>query len=667
MSTTESSLAIAALVKEGASHHQAGRLREAEWLYRQALELDPGHVEALVLLGMAAGQSGQLSKAAEFFTRALERDPDNAQIHHNLGETWRHLGQFQKAQASLRRAIALDPDHMPAYQSAADLMQEEAKRREAAGKLADAGELRRIAARYFLNAGNSQLRKKHNAIAAGFYEAALKLDPDNANILSVLAHAQQTTPSEAVKSLERALALDPKLDWIYGQLGNALLPLGRSDEAVAAYEKGLALNPKSRTCRQGLASVRLTLPIYDGSADAAKIYDLHHAWGEEIIESQGKTTSSFAKARDPEKRLKVGYVSPDLKRHSVSYFLEPLLVRHDPAAVEVFCYSGVEGRDADETTARLKGLVPHWHDAAELGDEEFGRQVHADGIDILIDLTGHTARNRLIAFAAKPAPVTATWLGYPATTGLPNMDWRITDAVVDPPGAEAFHTERLMRLEGPFLCYRPPADAPEVAPPPAITKEPITFGSFNNHLKLNPSTIAAWSRILQALPESKLVLKSTMTADSEIQRRVLDRFTQAGIDRERVAMNQQHIEVADHLAAYGEIDIALDPFPYNGTTTTCEALWMGVPVIALIGDRHSGRVGFDLLTRIGLERFAAPDVDSYVRLAAQVAKDLPGIAELRRSLRTRLRASPLCDENHFAREFEAALRQMWRQWCASAA
>jgi predicted O-linked N-acetylglucosamine transferase (SPINDLY family) len=609
-----------------------------------------------------------LPKATELFSRALERDPNNAQIHHNLGETWRHLGQFQKAQTSLRRAITLDPDHLPAYQSAADLLLEESQRQEKNGNTADAQDLRLAAAKYLFNAGNVQLRKKQNAIAGGFYDAALKLDPVNAEVLSALGHAQQATPSEAVKTLQRALAFDPKLDWVYGQLGNALLPLGRLDEAEAAFQKGLALNPKSKSCRQGLVSLRLTHPVYDGSAGAAEIYDLHRKWGEETIAKAGGVKPSvFANARDPGKRLKVGYVSSDLKRHSVSFFLEPLLERHDPAAVEIFCYSGVEGHDADTITARLKGLVGHWCEVFELSDQEFCRQVRRDGIDILIDLAGHTALNRLAAFALKPAPVTVTWLGYAATTGLPNMDWRVTDAIVDPPGAEAFHSEKLMRLDGPFLCYRPPADAPEPPPPPALEKGFITFGSFNNHLKINPATIAAWGRILQLVPDARLMLKSNMLADSEIQHRLLDRFAAAGIGSARVTMNRWRGDLADHLAAYGEIDIALDPFPFNGTTTSCEALWMGVPVVALIGDRHSGRVGLDLLTRIGLEHFAAPDVDLYVRLAEATAKDLPGLTELRRGLRARMRASPLCDENRFAREFEAALREMWRQWCAGAA
>src|SRR6204780_4940009 len=305
MSTTDSASPVAALLRQGVEHHQSGRFREAELLYRQALDLDSSNVEALVLFGMVSGQGGQLPKAAELFIRALALDPDNAQIHHNLGETWRHLGQFQKAQASLRRAIALDPDHLPAYQSAADLLQEESQRQEKTGKTADARDLRLAAAKYLFNAGNVQLRKKQNAGAAEFYDAALKLDPGNAEVLSALGHAQQATPSEAVKTLQRALAFDPKLDWVYGQLGNMLLQLGRLDEAEAAFEKGLALNPKSKSCRQGLVSVRLTHPVYDGSAGAAEIYDLHRKWGEETIAKGGGVKQfAFANARDPERRLR---------------------------------------------------------------------------------------------------------------------------------------------------------------------------------------------------------------------------------------------------------------------------------------------------------------------------------------------------------------------------
>jgi protein O-GlcNAc transferase len=667
MSTTDSELVIAALVKTGIAHHQAGRLAEAAMAYRQALQLDSGYVEALVLLGMIAGLSGQLPKAAELFTRALERDPGNAQIHHNLGETWRHLGQFQKAQASLRRAIELDPDHMPAYQSAADLMLEEAKRQEAAGRLADASVLRLAAAKYLFSAGNVQLRKKQNAFAGGFYDAALKLDPANAEILSCLSHTMMTAPSEQEKILRRVIAIDPNMVLAYGQLGNALVALGRNDDAESTFRHGLAIDPNSFQCQQGLDSLKLMVPLYNAVTDAANVFEIHRTWGAEAMTRRRSAKPfGFVNKRDPDKKLKLGYVSGDFTLNSVGYFLEPLLEHHDRAAFEIFCYSLVEQRNEDEVTARFKKRAHHWRDIRNRSDEAFCDQVREDGIDILVDLAGHTARNRLTVFALKPAPVTMTWLGYPATTGLPNMDWRITDAIADPPGAEQFHTEKLMRLEGPFLCYRPPRDAPEPTLPPALAKGHVTFGSFNMHHKITPEVAAVWSRILEGVPSSRLLLKSFYLNDETIRRRMRGLFTAHNISSGRIDINKWMGERVDHLAAYGEVDVALDPFPYNGTTTTCEALWMGVPVVTLIGDRHSGRVGLDLLMRVGLVELAAPDAEGYVRVAVKLARDLPALAKLRQNLRKTVKDSPLCDAKRFTHEFETALREMWRQWCASA-
>ncbi len=303
-----------------------------------------------------------------------------------------------------------------------------------------------------------------------------------------------------------------------------------------------------------------------------------------------------------------------------------------------------------------------------LSDEALRKQIRRDGIDILIDLAGHFGRNRLDALALKPAPVTATWLGYPATTGLPTIDWRITDAIADPPGAERFHTEKLMRLENGFLCFRPFDDAPESGPPPALAEGPqkgrITFGSFNNNTKINQEVAGSWASLLRAVPASRLLLKFSLIKDAAVREALLRMLTAQGIDEARIDIEAWRSGMTDHFAVYNRVDVALDPFPYNGTTTTCEALWMGVPVVTMIGDRHSGRVGLDLLTRIGLECLAAPDPESYVRIAADLAGDLKALGRLRAGLRRRMAASPLCDAPRFAREFEGALRLMWRDWCA---
>jgi len=664
MSTTDSAAKIAALIKQGIAHHQAGRLAEAERLYRQALQLDPGHPEALTLTGILMGQAGKLSAAVELMTRALKRDPRNAQIHYNLGETYRHLGEGAKSDTALRCAIALNPDHYDAYQSLADLLVAEAAMQEKAGHDQRAQVLRLAAAEPLIEAGRRLAEKDMLNAAAKKYRAAAALAPDNAVAWCGLAHALRMLPSEAEPALRRALALDPENLWALGLLGDTLMALNRPAEAEAVYRQGLARAPDDVMCRQGLAWIKLMTPLYRPEASPDQIFEAHRAWGEETMARAGNEAARpFANARDPKKRLKVGFVSPDLKRHSATYFFEPLLATLDPAAFETFCYSEVLPQQEDEVTARLKKLARHWRSTRGQTDEDFRRQVRRDGIDILIDLAGQSAYNRLTAFAVKPAPVTATWLGYPATTGLPTIDWRITDAISDPPGADAFYTEKLMRLEGGFLCYRPPGSLPEAAPLPALAKGFITFGSFNNHAKINESVAGIWASLLRAVPDSRLLLKSAYIKDKTVQEALLRMLAAQGIGPARTDIENWRGGISDHFAVYDRVDIALDPFPYNGTTTTCEALWMGVPVIALIGDRHSGRIGLDLLTRVGLPQLAAPDAPGYVWAAAELARDRTALSTLRQGLRARLRASPLCDEKRFAREFESALRAMWKQWC----
>jgi predicted O-linked N-acetylglucosamine transferase (SPINDLY family) len=404
--------------------------------------------------------------------------------------------------------------------------------------------------------------------------------------------------------------------------------------------------------------------LYDSAVTPAQIYQRHREWGEAIAgdaRAANPIVPPFSNSADPERRLRVAYLSPDFRYHAVSFFFEPLLAHHDRDAVEFYCYAEVEHPDA--VTAALQQIGGIWRNTHGLDDAALRAQLRADAIDIAIDLAGHTGHSRLSAFALKPAPVTATWLGYAATTGLPTIDWRITDARADPPGQEQFHAEQLLRLPETFLCYRfYGAVVPDVTPPPAATRGAITFGSFNNPLKMSPPTIAAGAQILAAVPGARLVLKSLLFVEPSRRQHFLERFAAHGIAPARLELREPLPDMTDHLRSYAEIDIALDPFPYNGTTTTCEAMWMGVPMVNLIGDRHAGRVGFDLLSQVGMAELAMPDVDAYIAKAVALAGDVPLLARLRQELRERMRESPLCDAAAFARAFEAGLRRMWRQW-----
>jgi predicted O-linked N-acetylglucosamine transferase (SPINDLY family) len=300
-----------------------------------------------------------------------------------------------------------------------------------------------------------------------------------------------------------------------------------------------------------------------------------------------------------------------------------------------------------------------------MSDADLAALIEREAIDIVVDCSGHTAANRLTALSRKPAPVQVTWLGYPATTGLPAIDYRLTDAIADPPDADAFSSETLVRLPNGFLCYGPPPAAPAVSPLPARQSGTIVFGSFNNPAKINAGVVAAWTRLLAAVPRARLLLKAKQFGDAPTRALFLDRFAASGCDPARIDLLPADRALDDHLAQYAKIDIALDPFPYNGTTTTCEALWMGVPVITLRGDRHAARVGASLLTRVGLEDWIAADIDAYVATAAAFAADLDRLAALRGGLRQRVMASPLTDPVGFARDVEWAYRDLWQRYCKS--
>jgi protein O-GlcNAc transferase len=430
---------------------------------------------------------------------------------------------------------------------------------------------------------------------------------------------------------------------------------------VAAYRKAVSIRPDhARTLSNLLFCLN-----YDDKLTNAELLAAHREWDERYGHEVPRPTS-YANERAPGRRLKIGYVSPDFRAHSVAYFLEPLLKAHDHQAVEVFCYAEVAR--ADRVTEYLRGFADHWLITVGLSDDELTERIRGDGIDILVDVAGHTADNRLRVFARKPAPVQATWLGYPNTTGLSAIDYRIVDAVTDPPGqADAWASEKLLRLDGGFICYGGLEGAAPPAPPPCLTTGHVTFGSFNNPGKISNATMDAWASLLERLPDARLLLKGKSFTDPTACALYRARLAERGVAAERVELMATVPSAAAHLAVYDRVDVALDPFPHNGTTTTCEALWMGVPVVTLRGDRHAGRVGASLLGQIGLTDLLANSVEEYIEIAAALANDRSRLADLRRSLRPRMEASPLCDSRAFARKMEAAFRSMWHRWCAAPA
>jgi predicted O-linked N-acetylglucosamine transferase (SPINDLY family) len=628
----------------------AGETDKGLKLLRRAIAFAPRHGAALNNLGNILKDLGQFADALASYDRALAVDPTLAEAHFNAGNALSALGRSAEALDRYDRALAIRPGYVAVLVNRAtaqgDLGRFDAALEDLDRAVATAPDF----AEAHYNRGNALAALDRGVDAIASYDRALLLDPGHRAALNNRGIALQAARrfDAALASYERVLALDPNDADALNNLGNLRHEQGRIADALEAYDKAVRLRPAVA----GPASNLLLLQNYMDEQSPAAALAAHRAWAARIV----APPSAPFPARRPG-RLRVGYVSADFRTHSVAYFFEPLLAHHDRAAVETFCYA--QGRAADATTERLRAQADHWVPIGNLTDEQVAARVRADGIDILVDLGGHTGNSRLAVFAWRAAPVQVTWLGYPNTTGLTVMDYRLTDAIADPVGTtDPFHTERLVRLDDGFLCYRPPFDAPAVAPTPARERGFVTFGSFNHPAKLADATVAAWSALLARVPDSRLLLKAKAFEDETARRHHMERFVAAGAAADRLDLVGHIDDPQGHLAAYGRIDLALDPFPYNGTTTTCEALWMGVPVVTLAGDRHAGRVGASLLHRAGLDELVAGNRDEYVSLAAALAMDIDRIAALRAGMRDRLSRSPLLDGARFARAVEAAFRGM---------
>jgi predicted O-linked N-acetylglucosamine transferase (SPINDLY family) len=460
-----------------------------------------------------------------------------------------------------------------------------------------------------------------------------------------------------MQHLETALEIKPGDPSIMGNLGAYLLQLGEAERGMTLLRKTAKEMPECNFAHSNLFLSMHYLP----EIDRKDIYEESKQWAQSnaplhLAKTQHNNT------RDPHRRLRIGYLSPDFRQHSVTYFFEPLLDEHNREAVEVYGYGSVA--DPDKTTTRLREKFDTYRDITKLTDKEAADLVEKDEIDILVDLAGHTGNSRIFVLAYKPAPIQVTWLGYPDTTGMSQVDYRITDSIADPPGSEKFYSEKLYNLPDGFLCYGPGETIPPVIPLSATQKGYITFGAFNDSFKINPVVIDMWVRILKATPDSRLVLKCKSGRDVGFRQRYLKQFEKAGISGERIAICGWK-SLTTHLKIYNQIDISLDTYPYNGTTTTCQSLLMGVPVITLVGEAHMSRVSLSILTRLGLEFFAASTPDEYVSKATALAANPEALAKIHAQVRARMAFSPLCNKELFTRNIEQAYRQMWHDYCSS--
>jgi len=605
-------------------HHQAGQLQQAESLYRQILAHSPQHVDVLHFLGLIAQQSGDFDKAVDLFRQVIALRPNYAQAHNNLGVAYKCNGHLDEAICAYRQAIALKSDYGGAYSNLGNALRE--------------------------------MGRLEEAIAA--YRRATGIKPDYAPAYSNLGNALKETGQldEAVAACRAAIALKPDFFEAYGNLGNALMDRGQFDEAIAAYRQAILLKPNEAKAHSDVVYSMHFHPRYDARAIAEE----QLRWNRQHAQALRGLSQPHANDRDADRRLRVGYVSPDLRAHPVGRFLLPLLAHHDKQQVEVFVYSGVLA--ADELTARLRSHVDLWRDIGGLSDETAAKLIREDRIDILVDLTMHMANNRLLVFARKPAPVQVTYLAYCASTGLETIDYRLSDPYMDPLGMdESIYSERTIRLPDTYWCYEPIIFNSEVGALPALERGFVTFGSLNNFCKVSEPTLAAWTQLLRIVPKSQLLLHAN---EGSHRQRIRDRLLEKGLDPARLRF-VSFMPTRQYFEHYDMIDIGLDTFPYGGGTTTCDALWMGVPVVSLVGKMAVGRGGVSILSNIGLTELLADSQENYVRLASELAADLPRLCDLRSTLRPRMEQSPLMDAAGFARNVEAAYRQMWRTWCGS--
>jgi len=576
------------------------------------------------LLGIALASQNRNAETA--FRRAVELSPDDADAHNNLGKTLQDLGQLESAVASYRRALEIKPDYAEALS----------------------------------NLGNALQKLGQLESAVSSCRRALEIKPDYAEAHFNLGNALQDLVQleSAVASYRRALEIKPDLAEVHNNLGNAFRHLNRLDAAQASYRRALEIKPDFD---EAYGNLLLTMQYAEGHTQAES-YAEHLAYAQRFEAPLKGNWLPHPNARDPGKRLKIGYVSADFRNHSIAFFIEPVLAHHNREQIEVYCY--YNHPVADQVTQRLKPLAEHWRDISALGDDEAAKQIREDRIDILVDLAGHTAEGRLLTFARKPAPVQVNWLGYLCTTGLSAMDYRISDAQADPIGmSERYYSETLYRLPDTFVCYRPPQDAPEVGSLPAIAQGGITFGSFNSLTKLTPGVRTLWARVLLAVPGSRLLLKTISLADAATRQRLTADFAGQGVGEERLILAPSDATHFDHLNRYNQVDIGLDPFPCNGGTTSFDAMWMGVPVVTLAGDRFISRMGVSMLASLGLTELAADTPEDYMAIAARLAGDPDRLAALRAGLRERMANSPLVDAKRFTLNLEKAYREMWANWC----
>lgn len=586
------------LLKQAEQAMSRGQNELAVTLYQSALSIDPGQGVALEQLGLLMYKAGQLDAAGQLLGEAVAQTPRNVRALYMLGCVYSAMNQQQEAISAYERCIALKPDLVEAHN----------------------------------NLGVMYKNTEQFELAVRHFREVVKRQPRSAYALS--------------------------------NLGNVLKDAGYMHKALEVLDQAIKADPFLASAYSNLL---ITLNYLDDQG-AEAIFERHQDWVQHVPTEIKPDRFRFDVSRYSRNgsgqpgKIRLGLVSPDLHQHSVAYFISPVFEKLDREQFELYVYYNNSRQDAIQQ--RFESLSDVWRNVMQMSEAELAMRIHEDKVDVLVDLAGHTANNRLAVFYQKPAPVQVSWLGYPNTSGLAQMDYRLVDEKTDPPGlADKFATETLLRLEQSFLCYSPMMDeseAPPVSPLPALENNYVTFGSFNNLLKLTGTVIETWAKILNEVADSKLMIKSRQLGNQMTRDRVIKRFAEFGISQSRLILHEMVPDHRAHLKLYNQVDIALDTFPYNGTTTTCEALWMGVPTLTLCGETHASRVGASLLQCVSMDHFVAESIEDYVGKAKTLSIDLDDLAETRIRLRRQLNASALCDQSAFMMHFEHCIQSIWQ-------
>lgn len=642
----------------GATLQHLGRMAEAEACYRQALLIDPNYAKAHCNLGALLHDLDRLEEAEASYRHALNLNPDDAEAHRNLGITLKDLGRLDEASASVRRALEIRPNHPDALGSLGVILFKSGRATEAEASLRRALEL---------EPGDF---KSHSDLAAVLIDLgrtdeaeisarrALEINPDLVEALTNLGVSlrDQGRLDEAEAAYRQALAITPNSADTLGNLGGVLHDLGRIDESMASYRRALAIDPDSTRTHSNLLFCMSQMV----TIGPRELFAEHCQFGVKLESNLRSSWPTFSNRRDPERPLRIGFVSGDFRNHAIAYFIEPILTalaRFPGLSLHAYSNHVIE----DDVTQRLRANFEQWNSIGGLSDKAVATQIFSDDIDILIDLSGHTAKNRLAALARKPAPVQASWMGYPGTTGLTAVDYYLADGRYLPPGQfDDQYCEKIVRLpaSAPFV---PSGEAPPISPLPALQSGHLTFGSFNRVGKISHSVVSVWSQLLRALPESKMILGAMR--EGERYESLTEWFEREGISRQRLDFLPRS-DMKTYLGQHYQVDICLDTFPYNGGTTTLHALWMGVPTLTLVGNTTAGRTGASILGHVGLDEFVASSIEDFIQKGVSWAANLATLSEIRTDLRQRIGKSVISQPRLIAAGLEQALRTMWRHWCA---